>query len=74
MTAFNHDFAGDQAAYVAALDCARARALHSYFDQHIIADEHAGYIALDEGDYGALSPQLEGRVIETVRGCLSDEF
>lgn len=74
MTAFNHDFAADQAAYRTALDCAQQRALHSYFNQHIITDADAGYLAIDEGDYGALSPQLEGRVIETVRGHLSDEY
>ncbi len=78
MTAFNHDFAADfnadQDAYRAALDCARKRALHSYFNQHIIIDAEAGYLAIDEGDYAALSPQIEKRVVETVRGHLSDEY
>lgn len=78
MTAFNHDFIADtnadQAAYRAALDCAQARAQHSYFNQHIISDPEAGYLAIDEGDYGGLSPELEGRVVETVRGHLSDEY
>ena len=42
-----------EAAFVAALDQAHARAFHSYFTQYILTDE-AGYITVDEGDYGAL--------------------
>ena len=71
---FSADFTREQAAYRAALDRAHARALHSYFDQHIIIDRSAGYVALDEGDYGVLAPELAERVVETVRGQLSDEF
>jgi hypothetical protein len=64
----------DQAAFVAALDQAHARSFHSYFTQYILSDEEAGYIAVDEGDYGALPKTLLDRVIETVPGRLSDEF
>jgi hypothetical protein len=64
----------DQAAFVAALDQAHARSLHSYFTQYILSDEEAGYIAVDEGDYGALPKALLERVIDTVPGRLSDEF
>ena len=64
----------DQAAFVAALDQAHARSFHSYFTQYILSDEDAGYIAVDEGDYGALPKALLDRVIETVPGRLSDEF
>lgn len=64
----------DQAAFVAALDQAQARSFHSYFTQYILTDDEAGYIAVDEGDYGALRKALLERVIETVPGRLSDEF
>ena len=67
-------FQADQAAFVAALDQAHARSFHSYFTQYILSDEEAGYIAVDEGDYGALPKALLDRVIETVPGRLSDEF
>ncbi len=67
-------FKADQAAFVAALDQAHARSFHSYFTQYILSDEEAGYIAVDEGDYGALPKALLDRVIETVPGRLSDEF
>lgn len=60
--------------YFEALERAERRALHSYFDQHIIEDAELGYIALDEGDYGALSAQLAARVVHTVHGALLDEF
>jgi len=64
----------DQAAFVAALDHAHARSLHSYFTQYILTDEVSGYIAIDEGDYGALPKAMLDRVIDTVPGRLSDEF
>jgi hypothetical protein len=63
-----------EAAYVAALDQAHARAFHSYFTQYILADEEAGYIAVDDGDYGALPRHLMDRVIDMVPGGLDDEF
>lgn len=43
----------DQAAFVAALDQAHARSFHSYYTQYVLTDDEAGYIAVDEGDYGA---------------------
>lgn len=67
-------FQVNEAAYVAALDRAHTRALHSYFTQYILTDDEAGYIALDEGDYGALPTYLEGRVIEAVPGQLADDY
>jgi hypothetical protein len=67
-------FQAREAAYVAALDLAHTRAQHSYFTQYILTDETAGYIALDEGDYGALPRHLTGRVIDTVPGVMADEF
>jgi hypothetical protein len=67
-------FQADQAAFVAALDKAHARSLHSYFTQYVLTDGEAGYIAVDEGDYGALPKAMLDRVIDTVPGKLSDEF
>jgi len=64
----------DQAAFVAALDQAHARSFHSYYTQYVLTDDEAGYIAVDEGDYGALPKAMLDRVIDTVPGSLSDEF
>jgi hypothetical protein len=61
-------------AWIAALDQAHARALHSYFTQYVVTDGQTGYLVIDEGDYGALPADLEGRVVDAVRGKLSDEF
>lgn len=69
-----HDFNAEQEALRAALDTANARAFHSYFTQYILADEEAGYIAIDEGDYGALPAHLMARVIEAVPSRFNDEF
>ena len=63
----------DQAAYLAALDRAHARSYHSYFNQYVLTDDEAGFIAIDEGDYGALAPRLYDRIVETVPSKLSDE-
>ena len=68
------DAANDQMAFVAALDTAHRRALHSYFNQHIISDAERGYVAIDEGDYGALSQQMMDRVVQTIPGALLDEY
>jgi hypothetical protein len=67
-------YQADQAAFVAALDQAHARSYHSYFTQYVLTDDEAGYIAVDEGDYGALPKALQDRVVDTVPGRLSDEF
>lgn len=63
----------DHAAYLAAIACAERRALHSYFDQHVLEDEEAGFIAIDEGDYGALPAMLIDKVVHTIPGGLWDE-
>ena len=60
--------------YFEALEAAERRALHSFFDQHVIADEELGYIAVDEGDYNTLPAHLAARVVHTVHGGLLDEF
>ena len=67
-------FQADQVAFVAALDQAHARSFHSYFTQYVLTDDEAGYIAIDEGDYGALPAGMLDRVIDTVPSKLSDEF
>lgn len=64
----------DTANYLAALAFAERRALHSFFDQHVIEDERGSYIAIDEGDYDALPMTLVDRVVHTVPGRMSDEF
>ncbi|PTQ10039.1 hypothetical protein CLG96_12915 [Sphingomonas oleivorans] len=66
-------FQADQVAFVAALDQAHARSFHSYFTQYVLTDDEAGYIAVDEGDYGALPAGMLDRVIDTVPSKLSDE-
>lgn len=60
--------------YFEALATAERRALHSFFDQHVIEDEDLGYFALDEGDYNALPTHLATRVVHTVHGGLLDEY
>lgn len=60
--------------YFAALAVAKRRALHSFFNQHIVEDRELGYFALDEGDYNALPAHLAARVVHTVHGAMSDEF
>ena len=64
----------DIANYLAALAFAERRAFHSYFDQHVIEDQHGGYVAIDEGDYDALPLALIDRVVHTVPGRMSDEY
>ena len=60
--------------YFAALAVAERRALHSFFDQHIVEDKRLGYFALDEGDYNALPAHLAARVVHTIHGAMLDEF
>ena len=60
--------------YFEALAVAERRALHSFFDQHVVEDDELGYIALDEGDYNALPAHVAARVVHTVHGALLDEF
>lgn len=60
--------------YFEALETAERRALHSFFDQHVIEDDELGYFALDEGDYNALPAHLAARVVHTVHGGMLDEY
>jgi len=66
--------AADNAAFFAAVACAQRRALHSFFDQHVIQESEGRYISIDEGDYDALPMTLIDRVVHTVSGGLSDEY
>jgi hypothetical protein len=66
--------ATDSALYIAALESAECRARSSYFDQHIVADDEAGYVAIDAGDYGALPPAIAARIVHSVPSGLMDEF
>ena len=75
LTAQRHtDTVTDTDAYLAAVRAAERRALHSYFDQHVLSDDEQGYIAVDEGDYTALPMHLVERVVHTVHGGMLDEF
>ena len=60
--------------YFEALAIAERRALHSFFDQHVVEDDTLGYFAIDEGDYNALPGHLASRVVHTVHGAMLDEF
>ena len=60
--------------YFEALAIAERRAVHSFFDQHVVEDDDLGYFALDEGDYNALPAHLAARVVHTVHGGMLDEF
>lgn len=64
----------DNAAYFAAVTNAERRALHSYFDQHVIDDPELGYLTIDEGDYGALNQPMIDRIVYTAPGGILDEF
>ena len=78
MAAFQYDLrfapASTTEAYFTAVANAERRALHSFFDQHILEDDELGYIAVDEGDYNALPTHLMARVVHTIHGALLDEF
>lgn len=66
--------AADNTAFFMAVANAERRALHSYFDQHVLADDEAGYITIDEGDYSALPMTIIDRIVHSVPGGLLDEF
>jgi hypothetical protein len=51
-----------------------AQGLKSDQEALVAALDEAGYIAVDEGDYGALPRALQDRVIDIVPSRLSDEF
>lgn len=67
-------FQSNSNSYFEALATAERRALHSFFDQHVVEDNDLGYYALDEGDYNALPAHLASRVVHTVHGAMLDEF
>lgn len=67
-------FQSNSNSYFEALATAERRALHSFFDQHIVEDDDLGYFALDEGDYNVLPAHLASRVVHTVHGAMRDEF
>ena len=60
--------------YFAALAVAECRALHSFFDQHVIEDEFGCFLAIDEGDYNALPQDLIDRIVHSVPGMMADDF
>ena len=62
----------DTGHYLAAVASAERRALHSYFDQHVIEDE-GRYFSIDEADYNALPMRLIDKVVYTAHGAMSDE-
>ena len=64
----------DAANYLAALAFAERRALHSFFDQHVIEDEFGCFLAIDEGDYNALPQDLIDRIVHSVPGMMADDF
>lgn len=64
----------NQPAYDAAYRTASIRPQHSFFDQHIVEDEEAGFIAIDEGDYNGLTQELIDRIIHTIAGQMADDF
>jgi len=72
--AFSATCTASSRSYFEALEVAERRALHSYFDQHIVEDEELGYLALDEGDYCVLPAHLAARVVHTIHGSMLDEF
>ena len=62
--------AADQhAAYFAAVANAERRAMHSYFDQHVVEDDELGFLAIDEGDYGALGQAMIDRILNDRGGA-----
>lgn len=72
--AYQTNTAFNQPAYDAAFRMASVRAQHSFFDQHIIEDDEAGYLAIDEGDYNGLTQALIDRIVHTIPGQMADDF
>ncbi|MFT4026831.1 MAG: hypothetical protein QM676_08535 [Novosphingobium sp.] len=66
--------AADNVAFFTAVANAERRAQGSYFDQHVVADDEAGYITIDEGDYGALPMAIIDRIVHSVPGGRLDEY
>jgi hypothetical protein len=63
----------DHVAYLEAYAKAAERAVHSYFDQHIIQDNNGCYWVADEGDYEPLMQDLIDRIVHTVPAGKLDE-
>jgi len=63
----------DAASYFAAVASAERRALHSYFNQHVLEGD-GGYYSFDEGDYNALPAHLADRVVHSVPGAMADDY
>ena len=63
----------DHGRFMAAVVCAERRALHSYFDQHILEDGECGFVAIDEGDYNSLSSDQIDRIVHTIPGAMNDD-
>lgn len=74
MQCINTIAVADTAAYLAALAHAERRALHSFFDQHVVEEEDGRYFAIDEGDYNALPMRIIDRIVHTIPGAMSDEW
>ena len=74
MQTITNTAAAHNTAYFAAVANAERRALHIFFDQHVIEDEEQGYLAIDEGDYGNLTPAMIDRIVYTAPGGILDEF
>ena len=67
--------AADQhAAYFAAVANAERRAMHSYFDQHIIRMDDGQYWVADEGSYETLMQDLVDRIVMTIPAGRIDEY
>lgn len=74
MQTIANQFRADHAAYFAACAHAEQRAMHSFFDQHVVVDEDVGYIVLDEGDHDPLPMGVIDKVVYTVTGKLLDQY
>ena len=61
-------------AFQAAVRRAEQRALHSFFNQHVVEDQEHHFVAIDEGDYDALPAWMVDRVAHTVPGMMADDY
>ena len=66
--------AQEHAAYLKAISDATARALYSYFDQHIVRMDDGSYWVADEGACETLMQDLVDRIVHTVDAGRSDEW
>lgn len=63
----------DHGPYHAAIAQAERHARQSYFNQHVIEDRVADYVAIGEGDYPLLPAHLIDRIRYTVKSTRIDE-